>query len=338
MHMQNELLSPAVAAGSFAIASIGLGLICKKAKRIVSHDALAMMGLMGAFVFAGQMVNIPLPFLPGTSGHITGAVLIAILLGPYAAAIVMSSVVIVQCLIFQDGGIMAIGCNLINIAIVPGFVGHWIYTLCMHNQKLKPSGTRTIVAVMLACEAAVVISSALIPIQAALSGVLMVPFATFLTTMLGVHSIIGLLEGVITIAIFAYLHQVCPDIFEKLNFQPAPAKRKKLYAAIAVAIIIVGAGLSLIASSLPDGLEWSYAHRPDQPNFTPMTDNTDVSVVQADRIQEKISLMPDYNSTLAAGWKSFAGVTGSLITMAAIWIAACIIRRKGTGANASHTH
>ena len=297
-----------------------------------------MMGLMGAFVFAGQMVNIPLPFLPGTSGHITGAVLIAILLGPYAAAIVMSSVVIVQCLIFQDGGIMAIGCNLINIAIVPAFVGHWIYTLCMHKQKLKPSGTRTIIAVMLSCQAAVLFASALIPIQAALSGVLMVPFATFLTTMLSVHIVIGLLEGLITIAIFAYLQQVCPELFDQLNLQPAPAKRKKLYTAIVIAIIITAAGLSLTASSLPDGLQWSYAQRPDQPDFTPITSNTSATVENADQIQEKISLMPHYNSDLPAGWKSFAGVTGSVITMATIWIAACFIRRKGNPHNASHTH
>jgi cobalt/nickel transport system permease protein len=233
---------------------------------------------------------------------------------------------------------MAIGCNLINIAIVPGFVGYWIYTLCMHNQKLKPSGIRTIIAVMLSCQAAVLFASALIPIQAALSGVLMIPFATFLTTMLGVHTVIGLLEGLITIAIFAYLHKVSPELFDQLNLQPPPAKRKKLYTAIIVAIIITAAALSLAASSLPDGLEWSYAQRPDQPDFTPITSNTSTTVENADQIQDKISLMPDYNSALPLGWKSFAGVTGSLITMATIWIAACFIRKKGTPANASHTH
>jgi cobalt/nickel transport system permease protein len=156
--------------------------------------------------------------------------------------------------------------------------------------------------------------------------------------MLGVHTVIGLLEGLITIAIFAYLQQVCPEIFDQLNLQPSPAKRKKLYTAIAIATIIVAAGLSITASSLPDGLEWSYAHRPDQPDFTPMTDNTSPAIEQADQMHNKISLMPDYNSALPPGWKSFAGVTGSLITMSIIWIAAYIIRRKETPANASHTH
>ena len=336
--MQNELLSPAVAAGSFAIASLGLGVICNKAKKFVTHDKLAMMGLMGAFVFAGQMVNIPLPFLPGTSGHITGAVLLAILLSPYAAAIVMSSVVIVQCLIFQDGGIMAIGCNLINIAIVPSFLGHWIYTLCMRKNRPQLYNIRTSIAVMLACEVAVVFPSALIPVQAGLSGVLVLPFRTFLTTMLGVHAVIGLLEGLITVAIFAYLHKVCPDIFETVHIAPQPEKRRKLYTAIVIATVIVGAGLSIIASSLPDGLEWSYADRPDQPEFTRMTDKPSGTVEQADQIQEKYSIMPDYNSDMSNGWKSFAGVAGSAITMAIIWIVAFLIRRKELPQNASHSH
>ena len=102
MHIANELLSVPVAAGSIAIAASGLGIICKKAKRITGSDKIALMGIMGAFVFAAQMIQFQLPAMPGTSGHLIGAVLLAIILGPCAGAIVMSSVVIVQCLIFQD--------------------------------------------------------------------------------------------------------------------------------------------------------------------------------------------------------------------------------------------
>ena len=112
MHMANELLSIPVAAGTLAIAAASLGFICRKAKQIITSDKLALMGILGAFVFAAQMVNFQLPAMPGTSGHILGAVLLAIILGPHAAAIVIASVVIIQCLIFQDGGLLALGCTL----------------------------------------------------------------------------------------------------------------------------------------------------------------------------------------------------------------------------------
>ena len=127
MHMANELLSVPVATGSLAIAATALGLICKKTRQIITSDKLALMGILGAFVFAGQMVNFRLPAMPGTSGHMVGAVLLAIILGPHAAVIVMSSVVIIQCLIFQDGGLLALGCNLINMAIVPCYLGYFLY-------------------------------------------------------------------------------------------------------------------------------------------------------------------------------------------------------------------
>jgi len=125
--MANELLSVPVAAGTLAIAAGGLGFICRKARQIIASDKLALMGILGAFIFAAQMVNIRLPAMPGTSGHMVGAVLLAIILGPHLGAIVISSVVIIQCLIFQDGGLLALGCNIINMALVPSYLGYFLY-------------------------------------------------------------------------------------------------------------------------------------------------------------------------------------------------------------------
>lgn len=127
MHMANELLSVPVAAGTLAIAAAGLSFICRKLRMIITSEKLALMGVLGAFIFAAQMVQIPLPAMPGTSGHIVGAVLLAIILGPHAAAVVISSVVIIQCLIFQDGGLLALGCNIINMALVPSYIGYFLY-------------------------------------------------------------------------------------------------------------------------------------------------------------------------------------------------------------------
>ena len=337
MHMANELLSVPVAFGAFAIAGTGLGVICKKAKRLLESDKLALMGVLGAFVFAAQMVNFQLPVMPGTSGHMVGAVLLAVILGPYAAAIALSSVVIIQCLIFQDGGLLALGCNIINIALVPVCVGYGVYRQLIHTNR---NGFRPHLAAMLACIIGVEAGAVLVPIEASLSGVLLVPVKTFMLTMLGVHLLVGIIEGIITIAVLEYLRQVRPGLF----IDPLPGKTrlgtKTLIATFAVAAVIIGSGLSLFASGLPDGLEWSYAQRPEQPDFRPMVENHDAKVAAVDDFQTKYTPLPDYSvrtsrlgsvarqkTDNAAAWTSFAAVVGSALTMALIWLIAGIVRK-----------
>ena len=337
MHMANELLSLPVAGGTLAIAGGVLGLICRKAKQLITSEKLALMGILGAFVFAAQMVNFRLPAMPGTSGHMVGAVLLAIILGPHAAAIVMSSVIIVQCLIFQDGGLLALGCNIINMAFVPTYAGYYLYRMA----AARPfSNLRTYVGVMLACLIGIEIGAILVPIETALSGVLMVPFSTFLITMIGVHFLVGIVEGVITVTVLAYIQQVRPDIVADNLHGKVRLSRRAVLVTFVIFTIIIGAGLSLLASGMPDGLEWSYAERPDQPDFKPIVSNSDSRIAVVDRLQSKYSLMPDYsvksygkggNSSASAGWTSFAGVFGSITTMAVIWLTAWVLRRKNPG-------
>jgi cobalt/nickel transport system permease protein len=336
--MANELLSVPVAAGTLTIAAAGLGLVCRKLRRIITSDKLALMGILGAFVFAAQMVNFQLPAMPGTSGHLVGAVLLAIILGPHAAAIVISSVVIVQCLIFQDGGLLALGCNLINMALVPSYLGYFLYKTITNGRS---GSLRIYIATLLACVIAIEAGACLVPLQAALSGVLAVPFLTFLATMLGVHLLVGLVEGLITVAVLGYLQQVRPDIV--LDSLPGKVRlsRKAVLVTLVVFTIIIGAGFSLLACSLPDGLEWSYAERPDQPDFKSAVENQDPRITAVDDFQSKYSPMPDYSVRSAklgqapageieavAGWTSFAGVLGSALTMAFIWLTARLLRRK----------
>ena len=338
MHMANELLSVPVAAGTFAVAAAGLGFICRKVRQTITSDRLALMGILGAFVFAAQMVNFRLPAMPGTSGHMVGAVLLAIILGPHAGVIVISSVVIVQCLIFQDGGLLALGCNLINMAIIPCYLGYFIYRTITIG---KFSSTRAYLGAILACLISVEAGAFLVPLQAALSGVLVVPFSTFLITMLGVHVLVGLCEGLITVAVLGYLQQVRPDIvLDSLPGRVRLSKKAVLTTLIAFTIAI-GAGLSLLASGMPDGLEWSYAERPDQENFEPIVSNDDPKITAVDEFQSKYSPMPDYSARSspmgrvgedaaesAAGWTSFAGVVGAGITMGCIWLVAKLLRKK----------
>jgi len=336
--MANELLSVPVAAGTLAIAVAGLGFVCRRVRQIITSDKLALMGILGAFVFAAQMVNIQLPAMPGTSCHMVGAVLLAIILGPHAGAIVISSVVIIQCLIFQDGGLLALGCNIINMALVPSYLGYFLY-----KSVTAPvfSSLRVHIGAMLACVIAIEAGAILVPIEAALSGVLAVPFSTFLITMIGVHFLVGLVEGLITVAVLGYLQQLRPDVV--VDFLPGKVRlsRKAVLITLVVFTIVIAAGLSLLASGMPDGLEWSYAERPDQPDFESIVSSDDSTIVAIDDFQSKYSLMPDYSIRTSrlgeaieqevetsAGWTSFAGVVGSAVTMAFIWLTARILRKK----------
>jgi cobalt/nickel transport system permease protein len=338
MHMANELLSIPVATGTLAIAGAGLGVICRKVRQVIAADKLALMGILGAFVFAAQMVNFQLPAMPGTSGHMVGAVLLAIILGPHLGAIVISSVVIVQCLIFQDGGLLALGCNIINIALVPSYLGYFLYRIVTNGGF---SSLKAYIGAMLACVIAMEAGAILVAIEAAVSGVLVVPFSTFVITMVGIHFLVGFVEGVATVAVLAYLQQLRPDVVADSLPGTIRLSRRAVLVTLAVFAFVTGAGLSLLASDLPDGLEWSYAERPDQPDFQPVVSNPDARIAAVDDLQSKYSPLPDYSARssklgevaeqqadVGAGWTSFAGVAGSVLTMALIWATAWALRRK----------
>ncbi len=338
MHMANELLSIPVATGTLALSAASLGLICKKVRQVIAADKLALMGILGAFVFAAQMVNFQLPAMPGTSGHIIGAVLLAIILGPHLGAIVISSVVIVQCLIFQDGGLLALGCNIINIALVPSYLGYFLYKSVMNGHF---SSLKAYIGAMLACVTAVEAGAILVAIETAFSGVLVVPLSTFLITMIGIHFLVGFIEGLVTVAVLAYLQQLRPDIVADSLPGTIRLSRKAVLTTLAILAFVIGAGLSLLASDLPDGLEWSYAERPDQPDFQPAVSNPDAKIAAVDGLQSKYSPLPDYSvrgsklgrvadqqASAGAGWTSFAGVFGSVVTMAVIWLTASILRKR----------
>ena len=322
--MANELLSPPVAGMTIAVAGAGVAMVARRVGACLTPAKTSLMGILGAFIFAAQMVNFPLPFLPGTSGHLVGSVLLAAILGPWCASLVMTSVVVLQCLIFQDGGLLALGCNIINMALAPSFVGWSIYRLAAPTGV---QGTRRWAATMAACMAAVLLGALLVCVEVAASGVLLVPAGTFLTTMLGVHAIIGVMEGLITCAVLGYLYRVRPDV---LGIEgTARLSMRAVYATLIVATVAAGAGLALAASEKPDGLEWSYLERPDQPDFTPVVSNPSETAARADELQSRYTPLPDYTiaaQDAARGWTSFAAVVGSVLTMAIVWAIAYGLR------------
>jgi cobalt/nickel transport system permease protein len=329
MHMANELISIPVSGATVGVAAASLGLICGRIRREIVSEKIALMGVLGAFVFAAQMVNFQLPLMPGTSGHLIGAVFLATILGPNLAVVVLSSVVIVQCLLFQDGGLLAMGCNIINIAIVPSYVGYFVYRAIAGDRKNK---ARLLAAAVIACVLAAEAGSVLVVVEATVSKVLLVPAGTFLATMAGVHLLVGIMEGVVTVAILGYLTTVRPDLMEGITTEGI-LSRKAAIISLVIITIITAVGFSLLASSKPDGLEWSYLERPDRPDFKPLIVNEDARIKAADELHSKIALMPDYSARgaseehpVAAGWTSLAGIVGSAVCMGIIWLFAGFFR------------
>jgi cobalt/nickel transport system permease protein len=164
-----------------------------------------LMGVMCAFIFAAQMLNFPV--LGGTSGHLLGGVLAAVLLGPSAAAVVLASVLLVQCLIFQDGGLMALGANILNMAIMGTFGGYAVFWMIY---RLRPTARGFRAAVAAAAWFSVMLASAACALELALSGT--AQLATVLTAMAGVHAFIGIGEALITMLVVEFVVRARPDL------------------------------------------------------------------------------------------------------------------------------
>ena len=187
------------------VAAAAVGFSARRATRDLDERQVPVMGVMGAFVFAAQMINVPVA--AGTSGHLLGGVLLAVLLGPWTASVVMSCVLIVQCLLFQDGGITALGANIVNMGIVVTLPGYWIFS-AIH----KVAGTERgrVVAVFVAGWASVVLSAGFAAVELALSGT--VPLRECLMAMTIVHAIIGLFEGALTVTVLKFVERIRPGI------------------------------------------------------------------------------------------------------------------------------
>ena len=198
MHIPDGLLSLPVCAGTGVAAVLGVGLAVRLGTRALGDRQVPLMGVMGAFVFAAQMINVPVA--AGTSGHLMGGALLTALLGPHLAALVLTCVLVVQALLFQDGGVLALGANVLNMAIVGPYVAAAVFAVAR----------RGTVGLFLAGWLSVLIAAVLASAELALSGT--VPFGPVVTAMGLTHAIIGILEGALTVAVVRFLLRVRPDL------------------------------------------------------------------------------------------------------------------------------
>lgn len=247
MHVPDGFLSVLVSIVLWLVAVVVIGIALRRTSESLGERQVPLMGVLAAAIFAGQMLNFTVT--GGTSGHLLGAALATILLGPWPAVLVMTSVVSVQALLFQDGGILALGANIFNMAIVGVFVAYAVTALL--GGLLKARSWGVLVTGFVAAWASIFIASLACALQLALSGTS--PANIAIPAMAGIHALIGVGEGLITVGALAFLYATRRDLL-KIG-EPRPAgNRGVLIGGISLSLLLVL--FSPLASSHPDGLEW----------------------------------------------------------------------------------
>lgn len=316
MHMADALVIPAVAGTMYAASIAAAGVAVHKVRLEENPKKIPVMGVMGAFVFAAQMINFTIPGT-GSSGHLCGGMLLAALLGPYAGFLTMIGVLLIQCLMFADGGILALGCNIWNMA----FYGCFIGAVLIWKNLIKHGATKfkITVASVAGCILTLQLGAFSVTLQTLASGVTSLPFTTFVAAMQPIHLAIGLVEGLITSVVLCFVYEARPELlwgvedYQEYKKEGKLSYKKTLVILSAAAVILAGV-LSLAASSNPDGLEWS---------IQKITGSTEVEAEgsiydAAENLQGTTAMLPDYafkesDSVLGT---SFSGVVGGLVVVA----------------------
>ena len=273
------------------------------------------------------MIIFPIPGT-GSSGHIAGGLLLAVLLGPYAAFIAIASVITVQCLLFADGGLLALGCNILNMGFWPCFVGLPFYR---RISGASPSPRRSAVAAVVASVASLQLGALCVVIETVLSGRSELPFTQFGAVMLGIHLPIGFVEGLITAGVLRVLYRTRDGAASQ------PAATAPVLVGSAFAALIVSGVMAWYASQKPDGLEWSVARITGATELSAPGSGVH-SVVAA--LQRKTAVMPDYQLPVSMPrlGHSLAGVSGAVvvgIVVCALGIGAAGARRVKSRAEVS---
>ena len=325
MHMADALLSPAVAATMYVASGTTAGISIKRLTGDENTQKLPTMAVASALVFAGQMINYTIPGT-GSSGHMCGGMLLSALLGPEAGFLSMIVVLTIQCLFFADGGLMALGANIWNMAFYGCFVGYYlIWRPIMRSRLFENLGPH-------AAQRAV--------LETTLSGITELPFGAFCALMQPIHLAIGLVEGLITTAVLTYVYETRPELVRDVDLSEEAAAGKSskslgtVIVTLALAALIVGGVFSHFASSNPDGLEWALFGNEEagySANMGLDEDNFGTSSAAsetASSIQEKTSFLPDYGFAGSENpmGTTISGIAGSIMVAAAA-LAICFVGR-----------
>ena len=349
MHMADALLSPAVAATMYVASAVTAGVSVKKLKKDEASAKLPAMAVTSALVFAGQMINYTIPGT-GSSGHLCGGMMLSALLGPQAGFLSMIVILAIQCLMFADGGLLALGANCWNMAFYGCFVGYYlIWRPIMRSSVFAKAGGRAaermkiVMASILGCVITLQMGAFSVVLETTASGSTELPFGAFAGMMQPIHLAIGLVEGLITAAVLTFVYEARPELL--MDVEPSDKAKgklslKKTIIVLACAAIVIGGGLSLLASANPDGLEWSMFGNADSGYGENMGLDEESYGVSgkasetAEAIQEKTAILPDYafaESDSPAG-TTVSGVVGSAV-VAGVAVLICaaggFFRKKG---------
>lgn len=326
MHMADALLTPAVAGTMYVCSGVAAGFSIKKIRAEEDEKKIPVMGVMGAFVFAAQMINFTIPGT-GSSGHLCGGMLLSAVLGPEAGFLTMIGVLLVQCLLFADGGLLALGANVWNMAFYGCFVGGLLVFRYIMSKGM--TRRRIIAASVLGSLLALQLGAFSVTLETLASGITELPFPVFLAAMQPIHLAIGLAEGLITAAVLVFIYEVRPELLWCCTNETKENKQNRLSYKVTIAIlaataVVTGGLLSLAASSNPDGLEWSM----ERVMGTAELEAGSSIHAAAESIQSAAALLPDYtwkNSEASSG-TIFSGIVGGMIVIA-LCVSVCYLFR-----------
>jgi len=302
---------------------------------MLNDRMIPMMGVLGAFIFAAQMINFSIPGT-GSSGHLGGGLILAALLGPYAAFIVIASVLTVQALFFADGGLLALGCNIFNLGFLPAFIAYpLIYKPLV---KSAEGGTRFWIGAIAAAIVGLQLGAFCVVLETTFSGISDLPFHSFLWLMQPIHLAIGVVEGVATGAVVVFVLKARPGLLgEPVDSASTSGGGHKGIIGLLAATLIMGGVVSWFASTHPDGLEWAMAKVKGK---NTLDSPVGISKKLAD-IQTTTAFLPDYGfkkSEPAKGesptWPapaagtSVSGLVGGILTLLLAMVAGWLLRSK----------
>ncbi len=333
MHMADALLSPAVGGTMWAATAATTFYCARKIAHRLDERKIPLMGVLGAFIFAAQMINFAIPGT-GSSGHLGGGLLLAVLLGPHAAFLTLGSVLTVQALFFADGGLLALGANIFNLGFAPCFIAYPLLYKPLTGRQPGPG--RRLFAAAAASVIGLQLGSLGVVVQTVTSGMLSLSFTGFLMLMQTIHLPIGLIEGLATAGVISFMIRVRPEIIAEGNRGPTSAGLPfaRVLAILAAAAILTGGFLSWFASEKPDGLEWSLENSADRQEAAATARSN-----SPDKLRKRIALLPDYNFRAAektgGGVKrpdpgtSASGILGSIVVLVLVVLTGLLLGKKG---------
>ena len=274
----------AASAGTIAYSS-------RKVRREMDSSKVPLMGILGAFIFAAQMINFTIP-VTGSSGHLGGGLILAILLGPYAAFLTIASVLVVQALFFADGGLLALGCNIFNLGFFPAFIAYpFIYKMIIGN---RPTATRISAASIVSAIVGLQMGAFGVVLETIFSGISSLPFSTFVAMMQPIHLAIGIVEGLVTAAVVSFVYKARPEIMQSaLEARPVGSHPVRNIALAFLSVAVVTGGMvSWFASTNPDGLEWAITKVTGQEELKKPEQGLHAALAA---LQERIAFLPDYS-------------------------------------------